>query len=1047
MHRADRHILAALILLAPSLAAQPRGLRFTHISQDDGLSQSTVNAIAQDGQGFLWFGTQDGLNRYDGYSVSVFRHSALDTSSISDNAVWSLARDRRGDVWIGTMRGGLNRYDVTTGRFSSFRHDPADRWSLPEDNVTAVFEDSRGWIWAGTMTSGVCRLDPATGRFHRYASVPEDPATISDNTVWGVTEDQRGTIWLATWGGVSEVRPDGRDSTRIAAVRHLPLPGDPQSLPGMNIRTVLADREGGLWVGTWGGGLAYRAPGAKGFRTFRHMPGEPGSVSSDRILSLHQDPNGDLWVGTGDAGLDLLRRGSDTFVHHRSDPKRPGSLSNDIICSAISDRSGALWIGTGAGGVHMTDARLNRFPHHRDDGDDPSDMNGNDVWAILEDRGGDLWVGTYGDGLNRIDRRSGKALQYTHDPRSPRSLSHNNVLALCQTRSGDLWVGTEGGGANLLRAAADGFERFITIPGNDNSLAQNEVTCILEDRRGDIWFGTNSDRLDRYTPATGRFVHYLLGGPDSTGPAGTAVMALHEARNGDVWVGTLSGGLARYDAARDRFVLYRYDPAGADGLNNSTVLSIHEDRDGRVWLGTYGGGLNMLDPSGGTWRHVTESDGLPNNVVYGILPDRRGRLWLTTNKGLARFDPAGGGVRTFDARDGLQGNEFNQGSHAIGRNGEMFVGGINGFNAFHPDSVRDNQDVPPVYITSFRVFDRPVPLPRAVPALQQVTLPHDRNFFSVEFVALNFAAPEKNRYAYMLEGLDPGWIDAGTRRYASYTNLDPGDYTLRVRGSNNDGIWNDQGASLAITIVPPYWRTWWFRLLAAAATAALLFLMYRYRVRKLLEIERLRTSIATDLHDDIGSTLTEIALVSDVGRREVDSALSTGRLDAPGAQRLSSILEDIGGTSRGLIDAMNDIVWAVDPKNDSFDVLLLRMKNHAARVLEAKGINYEIDIPSELSALGLPLAFRRRLFLIFKEAVNNILRHARPARVFLTMEREGGNLVMTVSDDGVGFDPESVARGNGLRNMEERAASLGGSLSIASSRAAGTAITLRVPIP
>ncbi len=484
-----------------------------------------------------------------------------------------------------------------------------------------------------------------------------------------------------------------------------------------------------------------------------------------------------------------------------------------------------------------------------------------------------------------------------------------------------------------------------------------------------------------------------------------------------------------------------------NGINNSTVISLYEDSAGVLWIGTYGGGLNRYDRTGNSWQHITETNGLPNDVIYGILPDAHGNLWLPTNKGLARYTPSSGAVRVFDVSDGLQGNEFNQGAHFRSNRGEFFLGGINGFNAFYPDSISDNLVVPPVYLTSFRVFDRTFPLPRALSTIRDIELPHDRNSLSFEFVALNYTSPGKNQYAYKLEGLDEHWIEAGTRRYVSYTNLDPGRYTLRVRASNNDGVWNDEGTTLAITIVPPYWRTWWFRILVAAAIAGILFLMYRYRVNKLLEIERIRTSIATDLHDDIGSSLTEIALYSDVGLRELRRKKNPLTMSGDEREKVSSLLTEIGSTSRSLIDAMNDIVWSIDPKNDSFEFLLLRMKVHATKMLEAKGINYDINIPAALSSLRLPLNFRRRFFLIYKEALNNILRHARPHRVVLTLNREARMLVMTVADDGIGFDPREGGQGNGLLNMRQRAHSLGGELTIASAPGVGTTVTLRATIP
>jgi signal transduction histidine kinase len=524
-------------------------------------------------------------------------------------------------------------------------------------------------------------------------------------------------------------------------------------------------------------------------------------------------------------------------------------------------------------------------------------------------------------------------------------------------------------------------------------------------------------------------------------------MALYEDRDSYIWIGTWGGGVSRYDRRTDSFVRFTNVPDDIRSLNNNTVLSLYQDQEGAVWMGTYGGGLNRYDPNTRAFTHYTEADGLPNNVVYAVLPDRSGNLWLSTNKGISKFNLSTRTFRNYDVKDGLQGNEFNMGSYYGSRSGRLFFGGINGFNVFHPDSIRDNADIPPVVLTSFKVFDMPIALDRSILATDVVHLAYDQNFFSVEFVALNFVSPEKNRYAYRLEGLDGNWVNAGTRRFAIYTNIDPGTYTLRVKGSNNDGIWNNEGVSVAIVIPPPYYKTWWFRGLVLALIALALVLMYRYRVKKLLEIERIRASIATDLHDDIGSTLTEIALFSDVGIREIRSLVPGKPVTGAESEKVSALLEEIGHTSRTLIDSMNDIVWAIDPKNDSFEFLLLRMKTHAARMMDAKGINYDIEIPPEMSELELPLGFRRRFFLIFKEAINNIIKHAHPTRVQLTLAKERNALVMTITDNGVGFDPRSADEGNGLRNMEERAAALGGTLSITSARASGTSIILRAPIP
>jgi ligand-binding sensor domain-containing protein len=1043
---------------APILLAQPTNLKFSHITLEQGLSQSTVNAIVQDAQGFMWFGTQDGLNRYDGYAVTVFKHSAADTNSLPDNSIWCLLNDSRGDLWIGTLRGGASRYIPSENRFVHYRSSPTNPASISEDNVTSLFEDSRGNVWLGTLNGGVNRHDRATNRFTRFVHDEAIQTSLANNTVWSMAEDRSGNLYVATWRGLSRLNLNDEKKGFVSFHHN---PSDSRSLAGENIRVVYVDRSGTLWIGTWGNGLdQFYATGAsppatmshrwragasggdertQAFRHFAHDTRNTRSISGNQILSIYEDAKGNLWIGTNDAGLNLFNPSDETFTRYRNDPQTATSLNNDQVSAMCEDRAGALWIGTGAGGVNVFDWRKSRFALYRDLLDHPSDLNGNDVWAILEDRNDELWVGTYGTGLSRFERNRRLVANYRFDAKNARSLSHDNVLSLCEGADGTIWIGTEGGGLNRFERRTNSFTRWKHEPNNSNSISLNEITALHEDRNRQLWIGTNGGRVDRLDIASGTFHHYV---PDEKKPSalsGTSVMEIFEGSSGTIWIGTLGGGLLSYDREADAFKRYSQSP----GVSANTVLSLGEDNDGMLWVGTYGGGLHRFDRATGEISLFTEENGLPNNVVYGILPDNHGNLWMSTNKGISRFNPERKTFRNYDATDGLQGNEFNQGAFFRSRRGELFFGGINGLNSFFPDSIKDNDFVPPIFLTSFKVFDKPMRLA----GTQHITLAHDENFFSFEFVALNFTSPEKNQYAYTLDGLDKNWISASAaRRYASYTNLDPGEYTLRVKGSNNDGLWNESGAMLGITITPPYWKTWWFRIAAAVAIGGILFAMYRYRVNKLLEIERIRSSIATDLHDDIGSTLTEIALYSDVSLRELRAKKLEQKPDGD-FRKVESHLEEIGTTSRGLIDAMNDIVWAVDPKNDSFEFLLLRMKTHAARMFDAKGINYEIEIPEELSHLHLPLGFRRRFYLIFKEAINNIVRHAHPTKVLLKIRKEGRVLVMTIVDDGVGFDVENANEGNGMTNMRKRSESLSGSLSIKSALNQGTTVRLRAAIP
>ena len=1038
-----------LSIVACRLAAQQSDIRFDHISLEQGLSQSTVNAIVQDSLGFLWFATQDGLNRYDGYSITVLKHNPSDTNTISDNSIWCLLSDRRGDLWIGTARGGVDRYLLRENRLIHYVHRENDPTSISENDVISLFEDSNGDVWLGTLNNGLNRFNHATQTFDHFTFQDGTHSGLANNTVWAICEDRQKNLWVGTWRGLSRLKLRGTtlsgDHERFETFRH--SSNDRASLSGDNIRSLCVDRRGTLWVGAWGSGLNRYDAATNRFTRFVHNAKDPWSISSNLILSLIEDSKGNLWIGTEDGGMNVLNRAGNGFTRFKSDPAKKDYLNSDIVSAFCEDRSGILWIGTGAGGVNVYDWRKNRFKHYADDLNNPNDMSGNDVWAILEDRDGELWIGTVGNGLNRFDKTRSHVRQYKHHTADKSTLSHNSILSLLETTDGSIWIGTQGGGLDRFNKVTQQFEHFKHRPKDANSLSLDEITTLCEDRNANLWIGTNGGIIDVLHLSSGKMRHYIPDEKNPQGLAGTSVTAIHESRDGTIWIGSLGGGLQRLIRAADSFQHFQPSREVNSGPNNNTILSIHEDASGILWLGTYGGGVNRFDPATERFSYYTEQNGLPNNVVYGILPDKRNNLWLSTNKGISRFDPGQGTFRNYDLTDGLQGNEFNQGSHFASKRGELFFGGLNGLNAFFPEAIRDNDYVPPVYLTNFKVFDTPIPGPIVRTGVDRIQLSYAENFFSFELVALNFTSPEKNRYMYMLEGLDKDWIAVSSlRRYASYTNLDPGEYVLRIKGSNNDGVWNEQGTAIGIVIIPPYWKTLWFQVLVVLAAAAILFLMYRYRVNKLLEIERIRSSIAVDLHDDIGSTLTEIALYSDVGLREVRARVAERSLDGK-LNKVESLLEDIGSTSRGLIDAMNDIVWAVDPKNDSFEFLLLRMKNHAARMFDAKGINYEIDIPEAISHLHLPLGFRRRFYLIFKEAVNNIIRHAHSTKVQLTISKEGRSLIMTIIDDGKGFDVKSEPQGNGLNNMQKRAQSLNGTLSIESALKQGTTVKLRASIP
>ena len=818
-----------------------QAIRFDHISLEQGLSQSGVFTIMQDRQGFMWFGTEDGLNKYDGYQFTVYKHDPDDPLTLSDSFVSKIYEDRSGELWIGT-RSGLDRFDRASGMFVHYQHDRNDPHSLGGTWVEAIYEDSQGTLWVGTEDGGLDLMDRATGTFVHYPHVEDDPESLGSDNVRVIYEDRSGVLWVGTDGGL-----DRFDRACGTFVHYRHDPNDPHSLSDDNVWAILEDSQGALWVGTESGGLNQmdRSTGtdvADGyvrirFVHYRHDPGDPGSLSHDRVRAILEDSTGGLWIGTQN-GLDQLDRQHDRFIHFRNDPYDPRSLSSNAVWSIYEDQSGVLWFGTYGGGLNKYNRAAERFalyqhnPGEADEADEADEyirnsLSDNMVWSTYEDRSGTLWIGTFNGGLNRLDRGSGTFTVYRHASDKPSSLSNDDVRAILEDHTGILWVGTSKG-LDRFDRNSETFYHYQHNPDNPKSLSDDRVTVLLEDHAGNLWVGTRYGGLNRLERATGTFVRYQHDPEDPFSLSDDRVWALYEDRSGTLWVGTL-GGINLLDPARKRSAQYVHEVNNPKSVSNDAAFAFCEDAEGGIWIGTWGSGLDRFNRMAQTFSHYTEEDGLPNNVIYGIEADSAGFLWLSTNRGLSKFDPRTETFRNYDVSNGLQDNEFNVGAHFRSESGEIFFGGIHGFNAFYPEQVSENPHVPPIAITAFNKFNQTVRQDLA--AGERIQLSYRDNFISLEFAALDYTAPQKNQYAYMLEGQDQDWVYAGTRRHADYTNLRGGNYVFRVKGSNSDGVWNEEGVAIYLAVAPPIWETGWFRGLVALLLVGSVVAGYRLRVR------------------------------------------------------------------------------------------------------------------------------------------------------------------------------------------------------------------------
>ncbi len=1030
-------------------------MRFERLSIEDGLSQSVVNCVLQDSTGFLWLGTQAGLNRFDGYGFEVFRHDAGDPASLAHDWILDLAEGPSGDLWIATEGGGLARWHRKTGAFNGFRHDPEDPESLSSDRLVDLAWDRAGKLWIGTFDGGLNRYDPATGRFEHFRHDPAEPGSLADDQVRAVYEDRLGRLWLGTWGGLDLYDPQNRSFSHF---RH--DPANPGSLSDDRVRAIVEDREGWLWVGTHAGLNRFDGRTAS-LRTgvvperqrnkverFFHDRSDPGSLSHDWVRSLMEDRDGRLWVGT-DGGLNLWQETTRTFDRYHPDAADPASLGNAQIVDLYQDRGGILWVGTLGGGVNKWNPGTWSFAHYRNDDEQASNM----VFSVSEDRGGALWLGTLGGGLERLDRATGRRDRWTHDPGDPSSLSDDRVTALHHDRQGVLWVGTVSGGLSRFVPGAGlpgHFEHFRHDPRKPDSLSADGVTSLFEDRRSRLWVATLAGGLNLHRGG-GVFLRFRHEPAKRTSLGSDRVFALAEDQASMLWLATDGAGLSRLHPATAAFLRVRHVAADAASLASDELLSVHVDSAGCLWAGTKSSGLDRLleldDATGrAVFQHYSKDQGLPDDTIWGIRSEPGGGLWLATNGGLARLDPESGDVESYTSSHGLQSNEFNMGASFSSSSGELFFGGLKGLNAFFPDRIEAGSTPPPVVLTSFSKTGEAVRFDRPVFDLEEISLGHRDYFFSFEVAALDFTAPRENRYRYKLEGFDADWVDLGRRRQLTFTNLDAGRYTLLLQGSNNDGVWNEEGASVSITVAPPPWETWWayaFYVLALAAAVAGVVRRQRREVEhertiarreraqsqerarlleergtlieeleaKNAELERFNYTVSHDLKSPLVTIkgflglLKKDAAAGDVARLEHDA-----RRIGAAADRMSNLLDE-------LLE-LSTVGRQVKPPEDVALADLAREAAEAvAGAVAARGDLVAIDP-------GLPVVFGERLRL--RQLYHNLLANAvkymgeeSAPRIEVGARRDGGapegeGTVLFVRDNGMGIDARYHERVFGL---------------------------------
>jgi len=825
------------------IISQYTELYFSHITTEDGISTNGVITIFQDSRGFMWFGTYNGLNRYDGYNVKTFLPESDNPTSISNHSITSIVEDKDGNLWIATID-GLNKFNRKTEEFTVYKNNPDNPNSISSNNIITLYIDKNGTLWAGTL-NGLNKYNKEKDNFSVIKKVSDRLNPDSLNSVVCIEEDHKGNLWLGTWNGLTCMTKDGKVIKQIFA-----QPPNYKNFDYRIISSLLIDNKN-LWIGLSNKGIAKYDLSSDKIKFYKSAKNNPSTLSDDHVNIIFKDKENNIWVGT-DNGLNKYLHSTDSFLRILHDPNKTFSIIDNNILSITQDNTGIIWVGTG-GGISKTFFPKNNF--HL--------LNkniSNRLTAIFINKNDDIWLGSL-DGLYKIE--NSRITHFESNQKIRNSLSDNYIMSVYEDSEGFVWIGTNYNGLNKYDPKTGNFKLFTYDINDNTSISNNGITSICEDSHGNLWFSTWWG-LNKFDKKTAKFYRYFHDNNNPNSLPHDLVWVVYEDSRGMIWVGTDGGGAGMLNPKTNKFTNFTRSSQESLRISENRVFAIFESSDGVIWFGT-SDGLSYYDYKTNKTKIYRTKDGLPGNIINGIIEDNNGNLWLTSDKGLSKFDRKTETFYNYTIRNGLPAVGFAQNFSAKSKNGNLYFACGGGLLYFNPDSIKEQYLTAPVVFTDLKVFNKSVPirknnsfLKESITEAKSITIPHGKDVITIEFALLGFYNVIKNHYSYKLEGFDINWNNVGNRNSATYTNLPPGDYKFIVKAFNTDGIRNERQASLRITILPAFYQTVWFKLLSVAVLILIVVLYINFRTRAIRKQNRILEEKITERTKNLNDTIKKL---------------------------------------------------------------------------------------------------------------------------------------------------------------------------------------------